>query len=158
MASKGQYYKNSPLTLIQQKVALCLAYKGANCSIDKKKGQLFWSGKITPTALSKEYTVVLVYHPGNSPKVWVIGEELEKLDDPNFPHKFYVDVKSKMVRICLYRYSEFNSSKLLANTIIPWTVEWLYYYELWLATGEWLGGGEHPETGKPKTENTNEDQ
>lgn len=158
MASKGQYYKNSPLTLIQQKVALCLAYKGANCSIDKKKGQLFWSGKITPTALSKEYTVVLVYHPGNSPKVWVIGEELEKLDDPNFPHKFDVDVKSKMVRICLYRYSEFNSSKLLANTIIPWTVEWLYYYELWLATGEWLGGGEHPETGKPKTENTNEDQ
>ena len=27
------------------------------------------------------------------------------------------------------------------------------YYELWLATGEWLGGGEHPENGVPKTDN-----
>ncbi|EKK00114.1 hypothetical protein RBSH_04450 [Rhodopirellula baltica SH28] len=22
---------------------------------------------------------------------------------------------------------------------------WLMYYEFWHATGEWLGGGEHPE-------------
>lgn len=56
------------------------------------------------------------------------------------------------------RYSEFNVYKLLADTIIPWTVEWLYFYELWLATGEWLGGGEHPDFGKEKTDdkcNTN---
>lgn len=152
MATKGQYFNNPPLTLLQQKVALCSAYKGADCIIDKKKKQLFWSAKIKPTALSKEYTVALVYQQGKGPKVWIIGDELEKLEDANFPHKFNVDIKCKMVRICLYRYSEFNSSKLIANTIIPWTVEWLYYYELWLATGEWLGGGEHPEIGKQKTE------
>ena len=58
---------------------------------------------------------------------------------------------TKMVRICLYRYSEFNVYKLLADTIIPWTVEWLYFYELWLATGEWLGGGEHPDLDRKKT-------
>lgn len=46
----------------------------------------------------------------------------------------------------------------IANTIIPWTIEWLYYYELWLATGEWLGGGDHPEIGKPKTEDTSENR
>jgi len=22
---------------------------------------------------------------------------------------------------------------------------WLFYYEIWLATGEWCGGGVHPE-------------
>ena len=32
----------------------------------------------------------------------------------------------------------------LATTIVPWCSEWLFYYELWLATGEWLGGGVHP--------------
>ena len=33
----------------------------------------------------------------------------------------------------------------IADTIIPWTSEWLFFYELWLATGgEWLGEGEHP--------------
>ncbi len=152
MANKGRYFKSSSLPLIQQKVALCSIYKEAHCSIDKKKNQLFWFGKIKPTALSKEYTVILKYQPGKSPRVWVVGDELEKLDDPNFPHKYNIDVENKMVRICLYRYSEFNSSKLLSNTIIPWTIEWLYFYELWLATGEWLGGGEHPDAGKPKTD------
>ena len=62
-----------------------MVYKGGNCSIDKKKNQLFWTGKIKPTALSKEYTVVLVYYPGKSPKVWVAGDKLEKLDDAKSP-------------------------------------------------------------------------
>lgn len=30
---------------------------------------------------------------------------------------------------------------LIANTIVPWTSEWLFYYEIWLATGQWHGGG-----------------
>ena len=42
-------------------------------------------------------------------------------------------------------------TKLISNTIIPWTIEWLYFYELWLATGEWLGGGEHVDSGFSKT-------
>ena len=58
-----------------------MVYKGGNCSIDKKKNQLFWTGKIKLTDLSKEYTVVLVYYPGKSLKVWGVGDELEKLDD-----------------------------------------------------------------------------
>lgn len=87
----------------------------------------------------------------------VVGDELDKLDAHDYPHKFDIDEENKMVSICLYRYSEFNSSKLLANTIIPRAIEWLYYYELWLATGKWLGG-EHPENGVPKTNNDTETQ
>ena len=30
---------------------------------------------------------------------------------------------------------------LLAKTTVPWASRWLYYYELWLVTGKWLGGG-----------------
>lgn len=33
---------------------------------------------------------------------------------------------------------------LIANTIVPWAVEWLFFYEVWLVTGEWGGGGEWP--------------
>ena len=29
----------------------------------------------------------------------------------------------------------------LSETIIPWAIEWLKYYELWRITGKWLGGG-----------------
>lgn len=41
---------------------------------------------------------------------------------------------------------------LIADTYIPWAIEWLYYYEIWLVTGEWCGGGIHPTTAKPKSE------
>jgi len=51
---------------------------------------------------------------------------------------------------CLDRYCIFNKSKYLSLTIIPWTIEWLYFYKIWLATGEWCGGGEHPANNKPK--------
>jgi hypothetical protein len=30
------------------------------------------------------------------------------------------------------------------ESIVPWTSLWLYYYEIWHATGEWLGGGHDP--------------
>jgi hypothetical protein len=29
----------------------------------------------------------------------------------------------------------------VADTTVPWTALWLYHYEVWHATGEWLGGG-----------------
>jgi hypothetical protein len=46
--------------------------------------------------------------------------------------------------VCLQTSDEFNSTCLSAVTIIPWTIEWLFFYETWLATGEWHGGGKHP--------------
>jgi hypothetical protein len=27
---------------------------------------------------------------------------------------------------------------------LPWAAIWLFYFEEWLASGEWKGGGEHP--------------
>jgi hypothetical protein len=33
---------------------------------------------------------------------------------------------------------------IIAETILPLASIWLFYYEMWQATGEWLGGGEHP--------------
>lgn len=101
-------------------------------------------GKVKPTPLSREYNVTLTYDETQAPKVWVSGEDLQKIDDEDFPHNYGVDSENNMVQICLYRHREFTKDKFLANTIIPWTVEWLYFYEIWLATGEWCGGGEHP--------------
>lgn len=44
-------------------------------------------------------------------------------------------------RLCLYYPPDrrWHSGYLLADTILPWTASWLYFYELWLDTDEWLG-------------------
>jgi hypothetical protein len=33
--------------------------------------------------------------------------------------------------------------------IIPWIIKWFFFYEEWLASGEWKGGGKHPELPQP---------
>ena len=136
------YIPKKAIRLFDQMMTLRAAYPSASCEL--RNGTLFWMGKIKPTPLSREYDVALIYSDSQVPKVWVLGDSLQKIDDAGFPHKYDVDVKNNMVQICLYRYREFTKDKFLANTIIPWTVEWLYFYEIWLATGEWCGGGEHP--------------
>lgn len=141
MAYKN-FFKNKKYSLAQQKVALCRSFPQSVCSISK--GRLLWKSKVKPTYLSREYNIEICYLVSKSPKVYVFGDELQKLNDKNFPHNYGVDVKNKRVKVCLYRYQEFSSNKFLSDTIVPWAIEWLYYYEIWLATGEWQGGGEHP--------------
>ena len=47
--------------------------------------------------------------------------------------------------LCLYLPGQWKESMLLADTILPWTSQWLLYYELWLITGHWMGTGhDHP--------------
>jgi hypothetical protein len=32
----------------------------------------------------------------------------------------------------------------LDRTIVPWIALWLFYFEEWLASDDWKGGGMHP--------------
>lgn len=47
--------------------------------------------------------------------------------------------------LCLFypKDLEWKYTDSWAGTLIPWTALWLYYYEIWFVTGEWLGGGIH---------------
>ena len=147
MGSK-RYIKEKVIRVFEQMIALRTAYPTAKCQ--NKKNTLWWCGKIRPTPLSKEYNVVMTYTLWKSPTVYICGDELEKLDDSEFPHKYHIDLETKLVEICLYRYREFSAYKFLSKTIIPWTIEWLFFYEIWLSTGEWCGGGDHPDAGEAK--------
>jgi hypothetical protein len=46
-------------------------------------------------------------------------------------------------RLCLYLpgSGEWSGDMSLGHTVIPWISVWLFYYELWHVTGDWLGGG-----------------
>jgi hypothetical protein len=61
-------------------------------------------------------------------------------------------------RLCLYLpgTGEWTPHKLLVATIVPWSALWCFYFEDWLLTGEWNGGGEHPKPlGRRNTKGAN---
>lgn len=100
-------------------------------------------GKLCPTARSVEYSFELDYVLKGKPVIKILNPVLIKnFNGDKIPHIYSDD------SLCLYRpkYGEFTSSELISETIIPWAVLWLYYYEVWHMTGKWLGGGEHIET------------
>lgn len=105
---------------------------------DKK---ITWEGILQPTPLSGSYHVSMIYQKDEYPKVFVISPKpLNRArSEESLPHVY----DNEKQQLCLFYPDgkEWNAGKLLIRTIIPWTCEWLYYYELWLGTGEWLGGG-----------------
>lgn len=110
-----------------------------------KNGKWHLRLNLQPTPFSSFYPIEVIKNNDGHFDVWLIGN-IRKIDDPSFPHKYTVDRKKNCVRLCLYHPSKYEWNKLehIYNTIIPWTCDWLYYYELWLDDGIWRGGGEHP--------------
>lgn len=98
---------------------------------------MIWQGKLKPTPFSQSYLIQVKYALKNRPNVFVLEPELT---EENIPHRFADD------SLCLFRYKyrDWDYTMRIADTIIPWTSLWLYYYEQWLVNGEWLGGGDHP--------------
>jgi hypothetical protein len=96
-------------------------------------------GWLQPTDESPKYTILLRYRIGNYPSVRVVNPRI----DPNAPHR-YSDGS-----LCLYypKDESWKSDMFLAKTVIPWTAEWLRFYEIWLMTGEWYGP-EAPHSGR----------
>ncbi len=97
--------------------------------------------------MSQEYQIRVVYQLGESPKVWVLSPALvARSKDEPIPHVY------PGLRPCLYLPSsdEWEADRFIADTIIPWTSLWLYYYEVWHVAGEWVGGGVHPSPRKAR--------
>ena len=108
-----------------------------------RKNRLDWRTELQPSPLSDCYRIRLLYSLEKSPKVFVEEPELQKRDGSGPPHRY------RDGSLCLYLPSanEWTRHMYLAETILPWTSEWLLHYEIWLGTGEWCGGGFHPGDG-----------
>lgn len=101
---------------------------------------LVWRGELTPTGYSEGYEIVMTHNLRKSPLVYVIRPRLAAVTGKPLPHVFPLNT------LCLHTLSQsLIASRLLADTLVPWTSEWLFFYELWRANGgTWLGEGEHP--------------
>jgi hypothetical protein len=119
---------------------------------------LLWHGEIRPLAQSYQiqllYSTVALPFAGIGafvPHVEVIDPVLVPYAGEKstiIPHVFPNKVMPDRPRLCLYRQKEWTPFTSLADTIVPWTIEWLIGYEGWRATGEWLAGGHGTERGR----------
>jgi hypothetical protein len=100
-------------------------------NLRQKGAEAIWRGTLQPRECSPLYHVEVRSANGWVPKVRVLRPQL--VPDP--PH-LYQDGT-----LCLYWPAEWQwrRDRLIATTILPWAALWLYYYELWLDCGEWLG-------------------
>lgn len=138
-----KYYKSPKVTLAIQ--ALNLQRQFPECICKLRYDKLTWYGKIRPTPLSRIYSIKLICHNLNSrPTVILYGDYIEGIERSDFPHHFRINKEKMEVELCLHMPYDFNYTDLISNTIIPWTQEWLFFYEIWLATSEWCGGGHNP--------------
>lgn len=99
-----------------------------------KSGRLVWRLNLQPTPLSVVYQVEVRYRHRDTPRVRVLSPKLESRPGETLPHVYPGN------ELCLYYRREFVGSRdFIADTIVPWTSEWLYFYEYWMSTGVWLG-------------------
>lgn len=111
-----------------------------------RKGELVWNFDVKPSPLSRTYRLRIQFKRFGLPDVFVLNPNLNELaGDRYLPHVYSI----KPVRLCLHfpKYDEWTSDKSIAETIVPWAYLWLIYFEHWLASDEWQGGGMHPGEG-----------
>lgn len=108
-----------------------------------KRNEIVWKGTFRPFALSKEYAVRIEFEIGRRPKVRILAPSLATDPNRKVPHTF-IDGS-----LCLHLNEEWSSRFFIADVIMPWLVEWLFFYETWLVTGKWYGGGHGEEIQNP---------
>jgi hypothetical protein len=137
---RNKYPQKPPMAVAQQIVRMRNLYPKLRIT-SWHAGLIRWSGEVQPTDLSDHYLVAIEYRLKQRPQVYVLAPELSDHENgERIPHLFSDGT------LCLYltNSGEWTPGDAIAETTVPWACLWLYYYEVWHATSEWLGGGVHP--------------
>jgi hypothetical protein len=138
MAARPARLHDRPLPLAVQREGL-RHFWGLEARIGP--GALEAVGSVRPSPLAEKYMIRVVYQLGKPPKLWVLDPRLRRRSpEEPIPH---VHDDHYGLRPCLYYPAtwEWRPNLHLALTLVPWVLEWLTFYEIWLATGIWLGEG-----------------
>ena len=134
-------YRSQIPSLAQQALRLKAAQPESSIRFDQRGNRMVWDGRLKPTAASEIYqTRIVCTRQQPRPRVFITAPTLVERNEESIPHRY--DDSS----LCLWRpaYREWQPAYWIADAVIGWTSLWLFFYELWHACGEWLGGGEHP--------------
>jgi hypothetical protein len=109
-----------------------------------RTGRFTWRYSAMPSPLSRDYDIRIEFRQGGRPQIFVDGPDLHLLaGGRRIPHLY----QQRPPKLCLYlpKTYEWQSWMRLDQTVVPWATLWLFYFEEWLASDEWKGGGMHPE-------------
>jgi hypothetical protein len=118
-----------------------------------RAGALTWRYSATPSPLGRDYDVRIEFKQGGGPQIFVESPDLYGLaGGRKIPHLY----QQQPPQLCLYlpQTFEWQSWMRLDQTIVPWAALWLFYFEEWLASNQWKGGGRHPEASPRQRETT----
>lgn len=104
---------------------------------------LIWDYRDRPTPLTREYSMRITFQRGETPLVFVVDPDLAALaSGRSLPHVYH-----DPLRLCLTLPGtrEWTGAMRIDQTFVPWATMWLYYFEDWLISDEWKGGGKHPD-------------
>jgi hypothetical protein len=107
-----------------------------------RAAQFTWRYSAAPSPLSREYDIRIEFNH-SKPFIFVDGPDLHVLaGGRRIPHLY----QQNPPRLCLYlpRTYEWQPWMRLDQTVVPWATLWLFYFEEWLGSDEWKGGGIHP--------------
>jgi hypothetical protein len=111
-------------------------------------GITIWEGDIQP--LSTSYKIRVTDQRGVDDGEMIIPFEFRqvtvkapqltrRVNDPSrpIPHLYGPDDDPRGACLCLFYPDgdEWTRYMLLAESVLPWTAEWLFYYEMWPPTG-----------------------
>lgn len=115
-----------------------------------------WEGLLSPDKrehlVRVKYRVPMVLEDISlrdaQPRVQVIEPKLERhfdYEEAPLPHCYRNAAEPSLPYLCLFSISgrEWDINDLIAETTIFWANEWIYFYEGWLITKRWRGGGRH---------------
>jgi hypothetical protein len=137
MTRRSRYHPSARIPVVGQIARMQVAHPSLKLAA-WHCGEARWVGPLRPTDASCTYAVTLAYRLGKRPRVHVTAPALIGRPDAEIPHLH------RDGSLCLHLPDEWDATMSIADTIVPWAALWLYHYELWHATGEWLGGGAHP--------------
>ena len=111
-----------------------------------RAGRFTWRYTASPSPLSRDYVARIEFEQSRPPGIFVEDPDLHVLaSGRSIPHLY----QQRPPKLCLYlpKTCEWQSWMRLDQTMVPWTALWLFYFEEWLASNDWKGGGMHPNGG-----------
>lgn len=141
MARRNDFFRTPILSFAQQIGSMLRAHPIFQAKL--RRSLVSWTGDLKPTAMSETYTVRIDYPLRRRPTVWVLKPQLRGLTPEGKIKHTFADGS-----VCLHLHEDWTAAMFISETIVPWLLLWLYHYESWHATGNWLGGGHEPQGGK----------